>query len=88
MESVYSQIAAVKFASTVMLSLKKMCHSCSAMFEQFFEVTSFCESIVMVMQTLTFSQKSRGRCAGIGIQFAAIEDTSVTATFTRSFRCD
>lgn len=88
MESVYSQIGAVKFANTVMLSVKKMCHSCSAVFEQFFEVRTFCESIVMISQILTFSQKSRGRCAGIGIEFAAIEDTSGTATFTRSFRCD
>lgn len=57
-------------------------------FKQFVEVGDFCESIFMVVQSLTFNQKSRGRCAGIIIQFAAIEGTSVTTTFTRSFKCD
>lgn len=69
-----------------------MCHRCFSLFfvvfKQFVEEEDFYESIVAVVQSLTFNLKSRGRCAGIIIQFAAIEDTSVTATFTRSFKCD
>lgn len=69
-----------------------MCHRCFSLFfvvfKQLVEAEDFYESIVMVVQSLTFNLKSRGRCAGIIIQFAAIEDTSVTATFARSFKCD
>lgn len=83
----YSQIVAAKFVDAVMLSVRKMCQSV-AMFKLFLRVRSFCESLGMQIQSLTFRQKSRERCAGIRIQFVAIEDTSATTTLTRSFKCD
>lgn len=70
----------------LLLSVEKMCHNCFAVFEQLIEMTDLCESVVTVMQSLTFHQQSREGCAGI--QFVAIEGTSVTATFTMSFKCD
>lgn len=49
-------------------------------------MTDLCESVVTVMQSLKFHQQSREGCAGI--KCVAIEGTSVTATFTMSFKCD